>query len=93
MSRQSLSFSYYTLLDLTKKSLTESYTVIKSTVNPDVEVSSEISLSQNTCKEVMSRRTRNTYLASDTEAVITDKKKFRAPILIFCNWCSYKETL
>ena len=36
---------------------TESSTVTKSTVNPDVEVSSETSLSQNTYKEGISRDT------------------------------------
>ena len=49
-------------------SLTESSTVTKSTMNPDVEVSSETLLSQNTYKERMSRVTKDTNLASDTEA-------------------------
>ena len=48
-------------------SLTESSTVTKSTVNPDAEVSSETSLSQNTYKEGMSGDTRDINLASDTE--------------------------
>ena len=49
-------------------SLTESPTVTKPNVNLDVEVSSGTSLSQNTHKEGMSRCTRDTNLASDTEA-------------------------
>ena len=60
-------------------------------MNPDVEVSSEISLSQNTCKEVMSRRTRNTYLASDTEAVITDKKNSEHPSWFFATGAATKK--
>ena len=49
-------------------SLTESSTVTKSNVNPDVEVSSETFLSQNTHKEGMSKSTRDANLASDTQA-------------------------
>ena len=49
-------------------SLTESSAVTKSTVNPDVEVLSEASLSQNTFKVGVSRGTRDTNLASDNEA-------------------------
>ena len=49
-------------------SLTESSSVAKSNVNPDVGVSSETSLSQNTYKEGMSRGIRDTNLASDTKA-------------------------
>ena len=53
--------------------LTESFAVTKSNVNPDVEVSSETSLNQNTHKEEMSRGTRNTNLAIATEADNTAK--------------------
>ena len=56
-------------------SLTESSTVTKSDVNPDVEVSSETSLSQNTHKEGMPRDTRDTNLAGDTEFENTAKGK------------------
>ena len=56
-------------------SLTESSSVTKSNVNPDVGVSSETSLSQNTYKEGMSRGTRDTNLASDTKAENTAKGK------------------
>ena len=49
-------------------SLKESSTVTKSTVNPDVGVSSEILHSQNSYKEGMAMGTRDTNLASDTEA-------------------------
>ena len=56
-------------------SLTESSTVTKSNVNPDVEVSSDTSFSQNTHKEGMSRGTRDTNLASDTEDENTAKRK------------------
>ena len=47
---------------------TESSTVTKPNVNLDVEVSSETSFSQKIHKEGMSRGTRDTNLASDTEA-------------------------
>ena len=57
-----------TLLLLSLSYYTESSTVTKSYVNPDVEVSSETSLSQNTHKEGMSRGSRDTHLASDAEA-------------------------
>ena len=56
-------------------SLTESSAVTKSTVNPDVEVLSEASLSQNTFKVGVSRGTRDTNLASDNEAENTGKGK------------------
>ena len=56
-------------------SLTESSSVTKSNVNPDVGVSSETSLSQNTYKEGMSRGTRDTNLVSDTKAENTAKGK------------------
>ena len=56
-------------------SLTESSTDRKSTVNTDVKVSSETSLSRNAYKDGMSRGTRNIYLASDTEAGNTNKGK------------------
>ena len=49
-------------------SLTESFTVTKPNVNLDVEISSGTCLSQNTFNEGISRGTRNTNLASDTEA-------------------------
>ena len=48
-------------------SLTGSSTVTKPNVNLDVGVSSRTSLSQNTYKEGISRGTRDTNLASDTE--------------------------
>ena len=57
------------------KDVTESSTVTKSNVNPDVEAFSETSLSQNTYKEGMSRGTRDTDLAGDTEAENTAKGK------------------
>ena len=67
-------------------SLTESSTVTKSNVDPDVEVSKGISFNQNIHKEGMSRGTRDTNLASDTEAENTAKRKgFRAPIWICCH--------
>ena len=56
-------------------SLTESSTVTKSNVNPNVKISSDTSLSQNTHKEGMSRGTTDTNLASDTEAENTAKGK------------------
>ena len=56
-------------------SLTKSSTVTRSNVNPDVEVSSDTSLSQNTHDEGMSRGTGDTNLASDTEAEKTAKGK------------------
>ena len=56
-------------------SLTESSTVTKSNVDPDVEVSKGISFNQNIHKEGMSRGTRDTNLASDTEAENTAKRK------------------
>ena len=50
-------------------------------MNLNAEVSSDTSLSQNTHKEGMSRGTKDTNLASDTEAESTAKgKNFRAPI-------------
>ena len=55
--------------------LTENFTVTKSNVNPGVEVSSEKFLSQNTHKEGMPWGTRDTNLASDTEAENTSKRK------------------
>ena len=54
---------------------TESFTVTKSNVNPDVEVSSETFLSQNIHEEGMPWGTRDTNLASDTEAENTAKRK------------------
>ena len=51
-------------------SVTESSKVTKLNVNLDVAVSSGTSLSQNTHKEGMSRGTRDTNLATDTEAEI-----------------------
>ena len=74
MSRNYLSFSYYTLLGFNKDA-TESSTVTKSNENPDVEAFSETSLSQNTYKEGMSRGTRDTDLTRDTEAENTAKGK------------------
>ena len=56
-------------------SFTESSTVTKSTVNPDVEVSSETLLSRNTYGEGMSSGNKDTNLASDTEAENTGKGK------------------
>ena len=56
-------------------SLAESYSVRKSTVDPDVEVSSDTFLSQNTYNKGMSRGTRYTNLASDTKAEKTSKGK------------------
>ena len=56
-------------------SLAESYSVRKSTVDPDVEVSSDTFLSQNTYNKGMSRGTRYTNLASDTKAENTSKGK------------------
>ena len=56
-------------------SLTKSSTVTKSNVNPDVEVSSDTSLSQNTHDEGISRGTGDTNLASDIEAEKTAKGK------------------
>ena len=56
-------------------SLTEISAVTKSNVNPDVEISSETSFSQNTHKEGMSRGARHTNLDSDTEAENTAKRK------------------
>ena len=56
-------------------SLAESSTVTKPTVNLDVEVSSETSFSQKIHKEGMSRGTRDTNLASNTEAENTAKGK------------------
>ena len=44
-------------------------------MNPDVEVSSKTSLSQNTHKEGFSRGTTDTNLAGDTEAENTAKGK------------------
>ena len=44
-------------------------------MNPDVELSSETSLSQNNYKEGISRGTRDSNLASDTEAEHTGKGK------------------
>ena len=61
------------------KDVTESSTVTKPNVNLDVEVSSGTSFSQNTYKEGTSKGTRDTNLASDTEAEIT------AHIWIFCH--------
>ena len=55
--------------------LTKNSTVTKSDVNPNVELSSETSLSRNTHKKGMSRGTRNSNLASDTEAENTGKGK------------------
>ena len=49
-------------------SLTESFTVAKPNVNLDAEVFSETFFSQNTHKEGISRGTRGTNLATDTEA-------------------------
>ena len=56
-------------------SLTESSTVTKPNVNLDVGFSSGTSFSQNTHKERMSRGTRDTNLASDTEAENTARGK------------------
>ena len=44
-------------------------------MNPDVEVSSKTSLSQNTHKERLSRGTTDTNLAGGTEAENTGKGK------------------
>ena len=66
-------------------SFTESSTVTKSSVNPDVEVSSETSLGPNTYKEGISRGTRDTSLANDAEAENTGKGKLQSTIWIFCN--------
>ena len=49
-------------------SLTESSRFTKSIVNPNAEVSSEGSFSQNTYNKGMSKGTRDTNLASDTKA-------------------------
>ena len=50
--------------------LTESFTVTKSTVNRDVEDSSETSLSQNTLKEGMSRIPRDNNTEAENRARI-----------------------
>ena len=63
-------------------SLRESSAVTKSNVN-NVEVSSKTSLRQNTHKEEMPRGTRDTNLASDTEAGSTAKGKTTVHLSLF----------
>ena len=63
-------------------SLRESSAVTKCNVN-NIEVSSKTSLRQNTHKEEMPRGTRDTNLASDTEAGSTAKGKTSEHLSLF----------